>query len=127
MQNILLVFLGGGLGSVSRYLLGRIVLNYIGSSLFPLGTFLANITGCFLIGLILASLERPGGGDIRWALLLATGFCGGFTTFSSFAYENILLIRQNEYVFFILYTGASFIFGLAFVFLGISLAKYIFS
>lgn len=123
MKNLLLVFLGGGLGSVSRYLVARMMLNYLGSGAFPSGTFAANILGCFLIGLILASAENHQWISLEWTLLLATGFCGGFTTFSSFAYENNLLLKEANYGVFFLYVGLSLILGLAATFLGICLGK----
>lgn len=122
MKNWLLVFIGGGLGSLSRYLLGRAMLELLGKSWFPAGTFLANILGCFLIGLILAALEKYEWLDGRLGLLLATGFCGGFTTFSSFAFENNLLIKDSAYFYMLIYTLASLVIG----FLATALGAYLF-
>ncbi len=122
MRHILLVFLGGGLGSVARYLLSRAMVAWWGTSLFPLGTFIANLLGCLLIGYILATLQRYEHISVAWSLLLATGFCGGFTTFSSFAYENNLLARNLEYGMLFLYISLSLVLGLAATFLGMWLA-----
>jgi fluoride exporter len=94
LQNYILVFVGGGLGSICRFAVGR-WLNY--NSTFPLGTFVANVFGCFLIGCIIAYLQKNSHNSTEWTLLLATGFCGGFTTFSTFAYENNLLLKSGNY------------------------------
>ncbi|MEO1652294.1 MAG: fluoride efflux transporter CrcB [Bacteroidota bacterium] len=123
MKNWILVFLGGGLGSLCRYLLGRGMVLLLGKSWFPTGTFLANILGCFLIGVILSALEKYDWLDGRWGLILATGFCGGFTTFSSFAYENNLLLQEMAYGSMLTYTMASLVLGLLATALGIYLFR----
>ena len=90
----LVVFLGGGVGSVTRYLMSQ----WIGSlwdGNFPLGTFLINITGCFLIG-FLGGFSEKVAVDPNLRLLLQTGFLGGFTTFSSFGVETFQLFRRGE-------------------------------
>ena len=125
MQNVLIVFLGGGLGSVSRFLLSRWMNQYFTQALIPIGTFTANMFGCFLIGVILAGINKYGYADIRISLLLATGFCGGFTTFSSFAYENNLLLQEDKLFTFFTYTFLSFGLGLLATFIGIWLIKWL--
>ena len=121
MKQALLVFLGGGLGSVARYLLS-IKLNNFENSL-PYGTMLANILGSLLIGLIFGYTAKTGALTENHSLLLATGFCGGFTTFSSFAYENHLFIKNGDYFSMLPYIAITFILGISAVFLGLYLVK----
>ena len=91
MKHVLLVFFGGGFGSVLRYLIGR----YLNSTEdgIPYGTFAANILGSLLIGIILGLAAKNDTLSQSQTLLLATGFCGGFTTFSTFAYENHVFFK----------------------------------
>ncbi|PQB03822.1 fluoride efflux transporter CrcB [Aureitalea marina] len=122
MKNVLLVFLGGGLGSIARYGLGL----YLNSSQsgIPYGTFLANVLGSLLIGIILGFAARSQGISDQAVLLLATGFCGGFTTFSTFAYENHVLLKSGDLLSFGIYAIGSFVLGFASVFLGIWLVRF---
>ncbi|CAL2102135.1 putative fluoride ion transporter CrcB [Tenacibaculum sp. 190130A14a] len=123
MKQLLLVFLGGGLGSVCRYILGK-SLNSSTSGI-PYGTFLANVLGSLLIGLILGLAAKSQTLNQNQTLLLATGFCGGFTTFSSFAYENHVFLKSGDFMSFAMYTIASFILGFLAVFFGMYLTKLI--
>lgn len=122
IRTLLLVGTGGFLGSISRYMVSRIMQNSFPSA-FPYGTFVVNITGCFLIGLIYGLSERSSLLTSGWKLFLAVGFCGGFTTFSTFANENLALLRDGEFFNFILYAGLSVLLGLAATFLGVSITK----
>lgn len=122
IKTLLLVGTGGFLGSVSRFLASRFMQNYFPSA-FPFGTFFVNISGCFLIGLIYGFSERSSLLTSGWKLFLAVGFCGGFTTFSTFANENLALLRDGEFFNFILYTGLSVFIGIAATFLGVLITK----
>lgn len=119
---MLLVGTGGFLGSVSRFLASRFVQNSI-NSVFPFGTFFVNIAGCFLIGLIYGFSERSSILDSDWKMFLTAGFCGGFTTFSTFANENLALLRDGAFFYFFLYTGLSVFLGIAAAFLGVITTK----
>jgi CrcB protein len=123
MKQIFLVFIGGGSGSVLRYVLSRF-LNPSTSGI-PYGTLTANILGSFFIGIILGFSMKNDTLSPNQTLLLATGFCGGFTTFSTFAYENHLFLKTNDFASFLLYTSLSFITGLLAVFGGVFLTKTI--
>jgi fluoride exporter len=120
--NILLIAIGGLLGSVARYL-SVVYFTKLVPGQFPFGTFVVNIVGCLVIGVIYGLSLRYVWFTSEWRLLLATGFCGGFTTFSAFALENIQLLREANYGTFALYSVSSFALGLAAVFMGMSLAK----
>ena len=111
MKSILAIFLGGGIGSVCRYLLGMSITRHL-STAFPAGTFIVNITGCFLIGLLYGIANRHAWLTVEWRLFLITGICGGYTTFSTFSYESISLIRQGNYAYFFLYVVLSVVLGL---------------
>lgn len=117
MYNLLIIGTGGFLGSVSRYLVARFFQEMTTSS-FPLGTLMVNIAGCFLIGILYGLTERTNWISAEWRLFLTVGFCGGFTTFSSFASENINLLRDSQLFFFFLYTGISVVAGFMMTFLG---------
>ena len=122
MKNLLLVFFGGGFGSVLRYIIGKYLNNTENG--IPYGTFAANILGSLLIGVILGMAAKN---DTLLSqsqtLLLATGFCGGFTTFSTFAYQNHMFLKSGDFSSFTLYTIGSFAVGILVVFLGIFLVK----
>lgn len=118
IKQLLFIFIGGGLGSVLRFGIGQLLSNFQHQAVFPWGTFSVNIIGSFLIGFLLASELRS---DQEWNLIksfLIIGFCGGFTTFSSFAYENFHLIKEGQFGLFAIYAVSSLIFGLSAVYLG---------
>ena len=121
MKQIVLVFIGGGFGSVLRFIIGK----YFNSTEtgIPYGTFTANILGSLLIGLILGFAVKNQTLTTNHTLLLATGFCGGFTTFSTFAYENHVFLKAGDFTHFAIYTVASFVIGFLAVFLGMFLVK----
>ena len=121
MKQLLLVFVGGGIGSVLRYLISK-YLNSEASGI-PYGTFAANILGSLLIGIILGLAVKQNTLSSNQVLFLATGFCGGFTTFSTFAYENHVFLKTGDFTNFAIYTIASFVIGFLAVFAGIFIVK----
>lgn len=124
MKQLLIVFIGGGLGTVMRFLIGKL-LPYSGKG-FPWSTFCANLIGCLLIGLLTGYFLRNSGENQSSMVLFATiGFCGGFTTFSSFAHENLSFIRSGDYSMLLVYSLISFSAGIVMVYLGILTDKYL--
>ena len=121
MKQLVLVFIGGGFGSIARFLLVK----YFNSTStgIPYGTFLANIIGSLLIGLILGWALKNDTLSQNQTLLLATGFCGGFTTFSTFAYENHIFLKAGDFASFFIYAVGSFVLGFAAVFLGMYMVR----
>ena len=111
-------FLGGG----SRYLTQQFVAKQFASP-FPYGTLLVNILGCFLIGIVFSLSEKANVISNEMRIFLATGFCGGFTTFSSFSLENLSLMKDGEYFYVFAYTGLSVFIGFTATYLGIQLIK----
>ena len=116
MKSFLLVFLGGGLGSGLRYLVASAMNQY--SKVLPFGTFTVNMLGCLLIGIILGYAQKENTLTSNQTLLLATGFCGGFTTFSAFANENLELIKNGEIFNFSVYIVGSILIGILAVCIG---------
>jgi CrcB protein len=121
-KDILLIGLGGGAGSIARFLCQRGV-NVVYPHAFPFGTFIVNVSGCFLIGMLLGLIEKGALVKPEWRLLLVTGFCGGFTTFSAFAAENIQLLKDGRLLYFFIYTAASVVLGILATFVGIAVFK----
>ncbi|MHA7108537.1 fluoride efflux transporter CrcB [Sunxiuqinia elliptica] len=126
LKTILIVGAGGFLGSVSRYLTQVVVERYLHST-FPWGTFVANIAGCFLIGLVYALSERGNLLSPEWRIFMTVGFCGGFTTFSSFAYNNLTMLSENNLVQLLGNIGLSLFFGIGAVYLGIVAIRLLYS
>ncbi len=118
LQNILIVGAGGMIGSMARYAF------YFGlkASGFPIATFLVNIIGSLIIGVLAAFFVRNPQ-FLNWQLFLMTGICGGFTTFSAFSLEGFNMIREGRWMMFTSYFGGSIILGLVATFLGYYLAK----
>ncbi len=121
MKEVILVGTGGFAGSIARYLLGKLSMHIQSQTLFP-PTWLINIIGCFLIG-IFVSLGSNGKMNNQLQLLLSVGFCGGFTTFSSFSVENLLLLETGKTGLFFFYAVSSVLLGLFAVWLGIKVIE----
>ena len=123
MKQALLVFIGGGLGSVLRYLISKPLNPFFHN--FFLGTFLVNIIGCLLIGLFLGLSAKGSILSQNNTLFLATGFCGGFTTFSAFAFEKHSLLKEGDLFNLAIYMISSIGVGVFAVILGLWIAKHI--
>ena len=122
IKNFLIVGLGGAVGSMLRYAVQKIF-QVQSAATFPTGTLLVNIAGCFLIGILWSMISRSLTWNEEMKLLLMTGFCGGFTTFSAFTLEGIGLLKENKTVLFVIYLTASVLGGLLATFIGIRIAK----
>ena len=122
LRALLFVGLGGFAGSALRYLVGVAINRHFTHS-FPFATFTVNLVGCLLIGLLYGFGQKQQWFAGEGWLLLATGFCGGFTTFSAFALENGALLREGQSFNAILYVLLSVVLGIALCRLGIWLVR----
>lgn len=122
MKNILIVGVGGFAGSILRYLISVYSLS-VYSGKFPFATFIVNVIGCLFIGLTYGFAERFEWMSPEMRLLIATGFCGGFTTFSAFAFENVRLLQNNEYGLFAGYVILSVVLCILATIAGIMLSR----
>lgn len=120
LKNLILVFIGGGLGSSLRFLISR-YLNTGG--LIPYGTFVVNIAGSLILGIILGWALKSENLASPTTLLLGAGFCGGFTTFSTFSFENYALIKSGDYFSFLFYFFGSLILGIIAIWIGILISR----
>jgi CrcB protein len=118
MTNILLVGLGGFIGSVARYKLGGWVLHLTAQEKFPFGTFAVNVAGCLVAGVLAGLVEKHELFSAETRLFLFTGLLGGFTTFSAFGLETMFLLRRGEPWVAAIYAGASVLLGVVAVWLG---------
>ncbi|MBL7740994.1 MAG: fluoride efflux transporter CrcB [Chitinophagaceae bacterium] len=122
IRNILLVGLGGGLGSIARYLCQRwFTIHY--PQHFPWGTFAVNISGCLLIGIFWGLSFRSFNANEHWKLFLMTGICGGFTTFSAFTLESVALIKDHKTGLFFLYAAGSVLIGITATYAGMKMIR----
>ena len=117
LKSIALVGLGGAFGSILRYVISLGLKQFITSS-FPFATFAINVIGCLIIGILYGISEKNNLGNSAFNYLLIIGFCGGFTTFSTFANENYNLLHQNNITVPLLYITSSVILGILAVKLG---------
>ena len=117
IRAMLIAGAGGFAGTCLRYLIGVFAKKW-GSGAFPLGTFIVNALGCFIIGVVSGLSEKSGILNSNHVILLATGFCGGFTTFSAFANEAWILGSKGDMLMSLLYVSASIIAGILCVWIG---------
>lgn len=122
IKEILIAGSGGFVGTACRYIVSRLTINHWHGS-FPMATFIVNALGCFLIGLLFGWLEHSKMLTANHSLLLVTGFCGGFTTFSTFSAEALTLGQRGEWVIAAIYVAASVVAGILCVWLGRSIAE----
>ncbi|HEV3224180.1 MAG TPA: fluoride efflux transporter CrcB [Puia sp.] len=122
MRALLFVGIGGGIGSILRYAISLFIGRHVPIA-FPLGTLLVNISGCFLIGVIYSIASKYVGFHPEWRLFLITGICGGYTTFSTFSYDGLILLKQGSNFYFMLYVLGSVILGLLATFAGAAIFK----
>ncbi len=122
MGLILFVAIGGAVGSVLRFLISKIVQEKAGIE-FPIGTFVVNVVGAFLIGIFFAYLVEKMSVPASARAMLITGFLGGFTTFSTFSYESVNLLQEGEMAKLLLYVGGTNVVGIAMTLLGYNLGR----
>ena len=122
IKNLLLVGLGGSIGSMVRYLVQKWLLPVSRNSGFPIGTLLVNIVGCLLIGILFGLSVKNSYSESKQVFLLA-GLCGGFTTFSAFTLEGNELLNEDRFGFFLLYIAGSVIIGLSATWLGFKITR----
>lgn len=121
-RTLLIVAVGGGIGSMLRYLTSVFVAKYYANA-YPLATFLTNLIGCFLIGIFMGFLTKSQIVSQDLKAFLITGFCGGYTTFSAFGYENVNLFQNGNPALAFAYIGLSVTIGLFAVWLGLFLMR----
>jgi len=124
LQKYLLIAIGGGLGSIARYWVGSTISGRMGTR-FPYGTFVINITACIIIGFALTYLGKRTGMDPAWRFLIAVGFIGAYSTFSTCEWETLSTLRSGAFALASLYAVGSLILGLAATWCGALLAESI--
>ena len=122
IKSLLIVGTGSFIGGAMRYLLSTLMKSACGQG-FPWGTLMVNLLGCFLFGMLFAVFGKSSATDNTWYLLLTTGVCGGFTTFSTFANESVQMLQQGNTWGFVGYVATSVVAGLALIALGYGVAR----
>ncbi len=127
MEKLVLVFIGGGAGAVARHFAGQQAMRAFGT-VWPYGTFAVNVIGGLLMGLLAGWLAHRGGANqMRWALLLGVGLLGGFTTFSAFSLETVLMIQKRDYGQAGAYALASVMLSVGALWLGLMASRRLFA
>ena len=124
LQKYLLIAVGGAFGSIARYWVGSTIAGRMGAR-FPYGTFVINITACIIIGFSLTYLGKRTGMDPAWRFLIAVGFIGAYSTFSTFEWETLSTLRSGAFALAALYAVGSLILGLIATWCGVALAEVI--
>ena len=122
LRSFLIVGLGSFVGGGCRFWLSKAIQNAVTYS-FPFGTLIVNVAGCMLIGFLYGIFDRGGLMNVDLRLFLTVGFCGGFTTFSTFMNENFMLIRDNNFYYLAFYLALSVVGGFIALFLGNQMTK----
>jgi CrcB protein len=122
MRNIFLVGIGGFIGSIARYYVSKLNLQYDFLSV-PVGTLTVNVLGSFIIGILTGISEKSELLSVEWRLFLMVGLCGGFTTFSSFTNENLMLLHNGQLLTILIYASLSVILGFVAVYLGYTITN----
>lgn len=120
MNSLIAIFIGSGLGGIVRFGISKLVFRFAPN--FPLGTLIVNIIACFMVGLLIQFFREKNHNEIL-SYLFVVGFCGGFSTFSTFGFETLELFRQQQYGFAFANVALSVVLCIVFTFLGIIFAK----
>jgi len=125
-SDVVLIGLGGGLGSVARYLVGKLIHEGSGENVFPIGTLVVNVLGCFFLGMLIGVFLEQGSHRVTgWLNFLGTGFCGGFTTFSALQWETVRLIHDGRWVVAAVNVGLSIFAGLVGIVVGYLIGRWV--
>jgi CrcB protein len=122
MPNLLLVMLGGAFGSGARYLTGRATLDWFGPG-YPWGTLAVNLIGGFLMGVLVGTLARIGQGGEQWRVLIGVGVLGGFTTFSAFSLDAMVMIERGDWIPMLGYALVSVVGSITALAIGLQLTR----
>ena len=122
IKSLFIVGIGSFFGGALRYAISTLMRSCCGQG-FPWGTLMVNLLGCFVFGVLFALFSKAGSGHSSWCLLLTTGVCGGFTTFSTFANESLQMLQNGQWGGFITYVSISVIAGICLTALGYWVGK----
>lgn len=127
MLNLVAIFFGGGIGAIARYLISFNIVKIYGKMDLPIATFSINILGCFLLGFLYILFLEKTNVNNAVSLALTVGFCGAFTTFSTFSFEIFKLLESQQIIQSLLYIILSVVIGLLSVIIGIQCARFLVS
>ena len=121
LKEIIAVFIGGGIGSILRFMVNKI--EFFSETNFPYNTLVSNILGCFILGLVLGYFIKNNNPNSILFIFLTVGLCGGFTTFSTFSYESLAMLQQGQVLSFFSYILISLIVGVLSIYVGTIIFK----